>query len=352
MHRRITPKSRLIPITIVAAWLAMIPFALGCACSSCMDSSGSAMTGSNPKPERRTITTELPWAGAAPLRVDARNGAIELTRAAPGTTITRIQAEARSTNRARLDAAELLAITEPDGTLAISLRWPDGEPATAEGVSIAVQVPDASSLTLTAGNGTITTAGFACDATLRTSNGHITAHDHHGRIDARTGNGRIEVARSQGHLELNTSNAQITIDDHTGPINARTGNARITVTNSDGPVELHTSNAEVKVTDATGPVIVSSGNGTVTVRLTDDNPGPVRIATSNAHIRLAIGDAFAGILTAAASNGTISTSLRGLTVEQLTNDDRARRYRIGPTTAPTHESTLAVGNGSITVTRR
>ncbi len=184
-----------------------------------------------------------------PIQVKSRNGTISIQSHA-GSAVE-ITARLRSMDEQRVHDAQISAVRDTDGTLAIGVTWPEGKRHSNDGCSFDILVPDA--------NG----------------------------VSVRTSNGRITLAGLSGALDARTTNGRITISSHDGPINVNTTNGRIVIT------------------DATSAVAVDTTNGAIKVSLTDDNPGPVNLDTSNGQVTLAVGPAFVGTLSADTSNGRV-----------------------------------------------
>ena len=80
-----------------------------------------------------------------------------------------------------------------DGTLLITVRWPDGKRQSNEACSLDIKVPDAVGVRLFTSNGDIDAKGLAGAATLQTSNGDVVVTDHAGNVEAHDSNGTISL---------------------------------------------------------------------------------------------------------------------------------------------------------------
>jgi hypothetical protein len=255
--------------------------------------------------ETRTITSE--YRPGMPLRVDTRNGSIEVRRA--DVPEVRITARLRARTEDRLRGTRIVAGRETDGTLYVGVRWAYERRYGNEGCSFEILVPEASGLRLETSNAPIRVAGTSGTADLDTSNGEIVAEDHAGELQARTSNGPIRLRRVGGDVVARTSN---------------------------GPIE---------VVEASGPVEADTSNARVVIRLDDAATGPIRAATSNGRIDLDVGAGFRGDLRIETSNGRIRVDPdRGVRLLSMSRD--AARIRIGE---PGPLSTAVTSNGSVSI---
>jgi DUF4097 and DUF4098 domain-containing protein YvlB len=266
--------------------------------------------------------------GSGALRVETRNGSIEVLRAER--TDLRVSAEIFCTTAERL-AATTLRLTAPSSAsepLLVDIDWANGQRQNNERANIRVEVPGGLGVT---------------SAVLKTSNGAILTNGLSGPLSAQTRNGRI------------------TVTAHDGSVEAVTSNGRVEATGVRGGVKLSTSNGAIITNDVYGTVNASSSNGSVSVSLSDSSPGPVDISTSNGAINLVVGAAFSGRIKAATSNGGIragSILARELGKSEL--GKRSAELDLAPsgmiqTSAPASTpatSSLRTSNGSITIETR
>lgn len=255
--------------------------------------------------ERREI--EAVHVPASPLRVSTANGAITVQRG--DTPTVAITADLKAETVERLQAAQVVASREPDGSLFITVEWPDGRHRGGEGCSFLIRLPDANGVQLRTSNGALSLTGFSGEAVLETSNGSLTVNAHDGPVRADTSNGRITLTGIRGDAHADTSNGRIEIDGLSGALDADTS------------------------------------NGAVDVRLDPASPGPVRIETSNGGVTLRVGPAFTGELSLGTSNGKIRfDGLEGARI--LSASKKSARLALGSSSA---RSTIDTSNGTITV---
>ncbi|MDX2130947.1 MAG: DUF4097 family beta strand repeat-containing protein [Planctomycetota bacterium] len=244
----------------------------------------------SPATIRGTKTAQAPHVPGSGLDIATSNGSVTVT-VAPGEEV-QITAEIRALSQARLDATMLGVERSDDGTLSVRVQWPEGRRHSNEGCSIDLRVPDASGVVVDTGNGSITLAGAAGQATLSTSNGSITVSDH------------------------------------------------------SGPVSATTSNGSVNLRDV-GTVRAKSSNGRITVVLRNDVAGPVHCDTSNGSITLEFGTAFDALVDADTSNGGVTVA--GPSLQVVKSGKSSGSFKFG---AGTHPSRLDTSNGSITIRPR
>lgn len=257
--------------------LALLPLSLGAGCDL-----------ANPMHEGVQTAQVAHVAGSA-IDVRSENGAIAIARSERDDVL--ITATLRAVSPERLAQAAVVAERRDDGTLMVSVDWPDGKPRNGEGCRFEIALPDAGAVTARSSNGAIKIEALSGAATLRTSNGAISAIGH------------------------------------------------------DGPVEARTSNGEIKVSESPGPVDAESSNGSITVSLLPEAAGPVRIDTSNGSITLEVGRAFLGELSVETSNGSISLPAEGAArVVSKTKKSATLQFGTGG-----ERSVLDTSNGRVTV---
>ncbi len=257
---------------------------------------------------RETRQSQVPHLPGTPLRVVSSNGSISVRRGDQDLVL--IRADLKATTPERLAAAQVTAERLDDGTLLISVAWPDGERKSREGCDFLILLPEAS------------------------------------QVELRTANGAIEVEGMSGQAVLTTSNGSIWAVRHDGAVSAETRNGAVRIDGAAGPVLARTSNGEVEVRGAAAGVDAETSNGAVSIALTDDSPGPVRVRTSNGRVELRLGPGFHGELALRTSNGGLDVGgLRG--AEVLSMDAKAARLKIGEGGVP---SSVQTSNGRIRVT--
>jgi DUF4097 and DUF4098 domain-containing protein YvlB len=139
-------------------------------------------------------------------------------------------------------------------------------------VSAEVHVPPGSTLALGTSNGAVTLKGGKNSSWVaNTSNGAISAENHHGVLHLHTSHGPIHVSGGTGPLDLTTSDGAIEMDSVNAKVDAHTSNGRIrfkgkflpgeeNITTSNGPIILDiTTDSQFKVNATTSNGRISTG---------------------------------------------------------------------------------------------
>jgi hypothetical protein len=256
---------------------------------------------------RFTSTRDLQAPHIASSAIEARTDNGSITLSAGSGDAVEIDAEIRAMTQERADATVIATERQADGTLLISIVWPDGKRLSDEACSLTILAPEVVGVRLFTSNGEIDARGTAGEAILRTSNGEVVLTDHQGSASADTSNGRITLIRVGG------------------------------------AVDARSSNGDVRIESAPGAVHAETSNGSVDIALS--GPGPVQVRTSNGPIRLDVGPAFAGQIDIRTSNGSIRTgSAVGAKVEKTGRRSARLSWGAGGT-----ENTLTTSNGSVNV---
>lgn len=226
----------------------------------------------------------------APLRVVTSNGRITVRPGDAGAA--EVRAEVKAATPERLAAITVSTERAGDGTLVISVAWPDGVRQPQEGCSLDITLPRAEG------------------------------------IELRTSNGRIDVEGMGGDAQLSTTNGPIEVSGQGGAVRADTSNGAVYIASPGGAVRARTSNSGITVKGAPAGVDVETSNGAVEVTLAAESPGPVRVRTNNGRVDVRVGDAFRGEMALKTSNGSVKfDGARGATV--LSQAGQAARLRFG-----------------------
>lgn len=234
----------------------------------------------------RALATQA--AAGSPLRVEATNGSIAIT-AADSPEVT-INADVRAETQERLDAVQILADREPDGTLVIRAEWPDGGRRSSEGVSFKISLPSPSSTTASSSNGSLSFDGLAGPLSATTSNGSITLRNHRGDAALKTSNGSVTVSASAGALTIATSNGAIKADlapGAAGPIDLKTSNGSVTIAlpaSFAGEMSLSTSNGSIRTPE--GCTVLEKSRNNAKIRFGAASTPASKVRTSNGSITI------------------------------------------------------------------
>lgn len=242
-----------------------------------------------------------------PLEVRTINGGVQVARSERGDVgiTTRIKCESRE----RLENTRIEASRGSDGTLALSVAWPGGNPKPSEGCEFTIEIPDA-----------------------------------HG-IDIGTANGPISVSQMSGNTELKSANGSISVREQAGSVRAQTTNGSIELSTIAGEAVAHTNNGKIGIVDVTGSIEAITRNAKVDLELEDDNPGPFRIETSNGSIRLALGSDFNGEVEVGTSNASVKLE-ESSRVQILSKERTSAVLQVGE---GGDKSVAKTSNGSIRV---
>lgn len=258
----------------------------------------------------RQLETEVAFDPASAVIIQGDNGDVKV-RKIDGSA-ARVRAEVRGKGDRRVSAVQVVMQTTVAGALSIRVDWPIGWRLPGEAVSMEVELPGCSALTVHTGNGAIDVAELGGLAVLSSGNGEILVADHEGDVQISTSNGYVQAARI------------------------------------DGECRVRTSNGEVALTDIAGRVSVSTTNGGVDLRLTDTNPGPIDIRTANGGVEIEIGDGFTGDLRLETFNGRVR-------ILNLTGDielDDEREWAVVHRGGSENRSLVRTSNGRILLRSR
>ncbi len=299
--------------------------------------------GSNPAPFRGTKSLAVPHQPGTAIEVATDNGSIEICQT--DRTDVEIHADFRATTQERLDAASIQAQRTEDGTLRITIDWPDGRRRNAEGCSFEIAVPDAVGVELSSSNGSLTVRGLSGTAELHTSNGKVDVEDHAGPIEVHTSNGAIQSRQVAGEIDARTSNGPIDVTDAPAAVTAHTSNAAITIRKADGNVDATTSNGRIEVIDASQAVVAKTSNASVSLQLAPHGPGPLDVHTSNGAVDLELSPAFRGELFLESVSGHIrAKDLPGARLVSTGEDQMQLAFGESQV-----RSTATTSNGTLTV---
>lgn len=243
----------------------------------------------------------------SPVRVSTENGRITVKEG--GTDTVTVTAVLRAETDERLEAATVSAERRPDGSLSISVTWPEGKRRSNEGCSFDVTIPSANGVTLESSNGAIELTGLEGVADLKTSNGKVTVTGHDGSVTAVTSNGSVSVADAGGDVTIDTSNGAVTVENAPGVVSVRTS------------------------------------NGSATVSLAERSAGPVQVRSSNGRVKVRLSSAFVGTLSATTSNGQVTKA--GLSAAKVLSVSKsAMVIQVGEGKAT---STIQTSNGPVEI---
>ncbi len=288
---------------------------------------------------QREFALNAVWAGYRQLVVDNANGPLELTvhdantLNASGT----IHAHGSTPEEARLNAERVSVVALPDPTdaavLLVRLDCPDEIRRKGAGASIRLAIPNSCRATLRTSNGSVTASGLSHDVTAATSNARIALRDITGNASARTSNGSVELIRV------------------TGSVHAESSNGRIDLASIVGDCDVQTSNGSVRGDAIRGSLAAVSSNGSIDVDVLPPAGGRVALRTSNASIRAALPADLRAEVRLTTSNGNVRHTFGGdaMRVIEATRSRFAGVLNGGDRAGQVE---LRTSNGSITLDRR
>lgn len=190
--------------------------------------------------ETSTETLAIAASDLQRLEVRTHNGSVKYTgkddgRASAVATVT-IKAGGDDADGAAtaLDAIELFAESNGDGTTKLGWRWRGGkgESSWRAVVSFDIEGPSDVKLSATTHNGGIESSGVTGDVAVQTHNGGIQVDSSGKFLQAQTHNGGIEVRFSGGAIELVSRNGELKADLSDG------GAIKGSITTRNGAVEV------------------------------------------------------------------------------------------------------------------
>ncbi len=258
---------------------------------------------------KKTCNLNVPHQAGKPIDVQSRNGAVSVV-SDPSATDVSIEAVVYSKDQSRLEAINVKAERDGEGTLRVGVEWPGGKPKSNEGCSFKIRVPDARGVNINTSNGAVTLEGLDGDAVADTSNGSIRVERQGGSLRADTSNGKITVVGVAGNVVADTSNGSVSIEDVAGSVTADSSNGRVSITlapSSPGPVTIDTSNGSVEVICGpafAGDVTMDTSNGSITLTEAD---GTAHKGKGRLNATIGAGGAKSVVST---SNGSIQFRIR------------------------------------------
>ena len=123
-----------------------------------------------------------------------------------------------------------------------------------------------------------------------------------------SGNGAVSVAAAASEASVSSGNGRVRVSRVTGRVRASSGNGTVTIESVGGPVDVSSGNGDIHVTATNGPINASSGNGDIIVsmdRLTGNDD--LEFSSGNGRIELTVPDDFSAEIEASTGSGRVST---------------------------------------------
>ena len=151
-------------------------------------------------------------------------------------------------------------------------------------VDLDVFVPERMPLEASQRFGSLTASGLGADATLKNTNGRLSATDVRGRLRLENRFGPIEASRVTGTVTIVSSNGAITASTISGSVDATNSFGAVTLRDIGQSVRVENSNGAINVQDVRGGAVLATRFGPVDAQLVR---GGLRVDNSNGHIRAA-----------------------------------------------------------------
>lgn len=220
---------------------------------------------------RQWQSDPLALAAGSRLRVENKNGAIQVRRSEDGNLHARaeIPGYGPTEEKAKMDAESREVVVEKGPTTRIYARWNQPSRNHNGQIKLTVEVP----------------AGL--NAEVDNDNGEVVIENVAGQFNVRTVNGGVDVRGMEGNLEVRGENGRIAARDVTGKIKVNTMNGQIRVENPRGDVSAETANGEI-VLSSTEPLdktyVLNSVHGTLSLNLPRESNLEIDARTSHGSI--------------------------------------------------------------------
>jgi hypothetical protein len=231
--------------------------------------------GSDKAKYEREVPLAAPLAAGSTFSADTPDGSITVrgVETAECKVVAKIVAHARTEERAQELAEQIEVRLEPAGNgLKTVVEGPHSLTNAWYSVSLEVQVPAQTRLTLSTRDGSVHVTGIVADVDAKTSDGGIEAQDLKGNVKLDTADGGITGTRIEGAmLDVHAGDGGITLTSiRADSVNARTGDGGINCRGIAAQrIECHTNDGSIHLEYAPdGPkapdVTASTGDGGIT----------------------------------------------------------------------------------------
>lgn len=300
------------------------------ACSSCVYYVGGG--GDRPRYERQ-VELAAPLAAGGSFAADTGDGSVTVhgVETSECSVRAKIVAHARTEERAQELAEEVEVRLEPSGDgLRVVTTGPHTMGNAWYSVSLDVQVPAETRLSLSTGDGSVHIANIA------------------GNVDAKSGDGSIEVEAVKGNVKLHTTDGSVsgtrleagTVDVHTGDGSVTLREVRadsIAAQTGDGNIRCQGIAAE--------RVDCHTSDGSIHIEYAQDGPKApnVTATTSDGGITFTAPPGLSAVIDASTGDGSIHTNL------PMAIEGRIGRSLTGTVGDGAGKIRLRTHNGSITI---
>jgi DUF4097 and DUF4098 domain-containing protein YvlB len=156
-------------------------------------------------------------------------------------------------------------------------------------VTVRVDLPEGSDVTVVAGSGDIEVTGPLGAADFTTSSGDVTADDVAANLGARSASGDITVGAVGGDLKVQTASGDLRCSSVAGRAVFTTASGDIEVGAAAGPVEVKATSGDVRLGELTHGARVTNVSGDVRVLAIDEGALHVRSVSGSVLVGVSAG---------------------------------------------------------------
>ncbi|MFA6045617.1 MAG: DUF4097 family beta strand repeat-containing protein [Phycisphaerales bacterium] len=228
------------------------------------------------------------------LYIDTENGSITVGKAADDKVS--IHAEISAQTQERADKAEVVSTRDKDGTLHISVKWPDGKRKGSEGCAFKILLPDASLVHAVTTNGHITCEHIGHDGELESTNGTVKVVSMPGGVKGRTTNGNVEFTEVP-RADAGTTNGSVVVtlsDSPEGVVKCETTNGSVTLFVPAGfnqTLDCQTTNGSVNYAVTSAKATKTSKTHSVLVFGTGEPKGSLETTNGSVPVKVKVKEA-------------------------------------------------------------
>jgi DUF4097 and DUF4098 domain-containing protein YvlB len=172
-----------------------------------------------------------------------------------------------------------------------------------------IRVPEATSVEVKTGGGSIEASDLRRAADLETSGGSIRVADLGSELRAHTSGGSIHLQNVSGNARVETSGGGIEAESVGGSLEARTSGGSIQIRDVKGALLARTSGGSIRIEGARAKVDAHTSGGSVQVVFSKGNAHGGDIETSGGGVRVAVDPSVNLDVDASASGGSIKCDL-------------------------------------------
>jgi DUF4097 and DUF4098 domain-containing protein YvlB len=269
------------------------------------------LAAAGPAVGQSTVEKEFTLAAGDALVLAAERGSVQVT-GGPGSKARVVVSVASGDVASRVD----LQFAHHDGLLEITAKKRGGDGLAGwlglgggGGLRFAVEVPEATPVTVSTAGGSIDLSGTRGDAALDTSGGSIRVSRVAGTVSADTSGGGITAEEIDGDVTADTSGGSIHLEDVTGNASADTSGGSIHAGGIRGHLKADTSGGSIRILDAGGRVDAETAGGSIDASWAVGNAAGGALDASGGGIRVAVDPSVDLVIDAEASGGSVTADL-------------------------------------------